>query len=50
MCLRTPGSKDCMYMNDDFRGLICPRCGQPGVCFHDGDVGGGEDYVDQYHF
>jgi len=29
---------------------ICPKCGNPGCCFHDGDVGAGNAYYDQYRF
>ena len=28
----------------------CPKCGQYGVCHHDGDVSAGPTYVDQYRF
>lgn len=31
-------------------GPLCPKCGQPGKCFHDGDVGAGNTYYDQYRF
>jgi hypothetical protein len=28
----------------------CPKCGAPGKCFHDGDVGAGPVYYDRYRF
>ena len=27
---------------------ICPKCGKEAECFHDGDVGAGPRYIDQY--
>lgn len=29
---------------------VCPKCGSPGTCFHDGDVSSGPSYYDQYRF
>lgn len=29
---------------------ICPDCGKPGRCFHDGDISGSSSYYDRYRF
>lgn len=28
--------------------LVCPKCGGEAKCFHDGDVGAGNRFIDQY--